>query len=68
MQNESYGDRDGGLISLVSRRSDCSDARWKPRYRDSQLVTINIKVTSCTKIYAGTAELDLVSAGLGISQ
>ena len=60
-------DWDGGLMSLVSRRSDCSDARWTPRYRDSQLVTVNIKVTSCTKYMQAQPELDLVSAGLGIS-
>src|ERR1700728_3262780 len=37
-------DQDGGLMSLISRCSDCSDARWPPRYRDAQLVTVNIKV------------------------
>jgi len=64
-------DRDGDLMSLVGRCSDCSDARWTPRYRDLQAVTVNIKVTSLDKIYAGLQaqrSSTLFSAGLGISQ
>src|SRR5271154_2371223 len=50
MQNEvPERDRDGDLMWLVGRHSDCGDSRWTPRYRDSQVVTVNIKMTSCTK-------------------
>jgi hypothetical protein len=50
MQNEvTERDRDGDLMSFVGRYSDCGDARWTPPYRDSQVVTVNIKMTSCTK-------------------
>ena len=45
--------RDGDLMLLVGRCPDCGDARWTPGYRDSQLVTVNIKVTKLYKIYAG---------------
>jgi hypothetical protein len=64
MQNEvTERDRDGNLMSLDGRHSDCGDARWTPRHRDSQVVVVNIKVNKLYKIYAGpagTAELNLV--------